>query len=396
MAFYVVTGKLGSGKSLCTVGRIQEYLQQGRRVATNLDLNLEWLVPPRKKVDVVRLPDRPQVEHLEFLGNGFEGEYDEDKFGAIVLDECASWLNSRTFNDKGRKDLINWLIHSRKRYWDVYLIIQDVEALDKQVRDLFCEHLVVCRRLDRLPLPIWKMFLPLTIALIVGVATMGAQAMMPWGIGLAVVFGLSSGRIPLPRVHVAKIHYGQTEADPAVGRWVYRGTELMHAYDTRQRFFEADALPSVGLSQLIKPPPKPRPKPNPKRWALVIAGLFSAAVGVPALAYFFGASLVPGTPTATADEQKNPATKKPENIVSLGDYRISMSWANADGSIDYQLSRGADPIPDYERRQLSVTAFSLCSARVTLPDGRNVDVTCRYSPEPIPVPERPSEAAVGG
>ncbi len=40
MAVNFLTGKLGSGKTLCVVGKIRDYLKQGRRVATNLDLNL--------------------------------------------------------------------------------------------------------------------------------------------------------------------------------------------------------------------------------------------------------------------------------------------------------------------------------------------------------------------
>lgn len=41
MAVYFVTGKLGSGKTLFTIDIIQQALGQGRRVASNLDLNLE-------------------------------------------------------------------------------------------------------------------------------------------------------------------------------------------------------------------------------------------------------------------------------------------------------------------------------------------------------------------
>ena len=40
MAVYVVTGKLGSGKTLVSVSRIQERLAKGCPVATNLDLKL--------------------------------------------------------------------------------------------------------------------------------------------------------------------------------------------------------------------------------------------------------------------------------------------------------------------------------------------------------------------
>ena len=55
---YVITGKLGAGKSLCAVGKVKEYLIEGRKVATNLDINMTKLVGKRSKKSVVyRLPD---------------------------------------------------------------------------------------------------------------------------------------------------------------------------------------------------------------------------------------------------------------------------------------------------------------------------------------------------
>lgn len=38
MPAYVITGKLGAGKSLVAVSRIQQYILQGRKVATNVNL----------------------------------------------------------------------------------------------------------------------------------------------------------------------------------------------------------------------------------------------------------------------------------------------------------------------------------------------------------------------
>ena len=47
MAVYVVTGKLGAGKTLVAVGKIKDKLNQGCKVATNLDLNLDKLIGDR-------------------------------------------------------------------------------------------------------------------------------------------------------------------------------------------------------------------------------------------------------------------------------------------------------------------------------------------------------------
>jgi len=43
MAVYVVTGKLGAGKTLVAVGKIQDKIVSGCRVATNLDLRIHNL-----------------------------------------------------------------------------------------------------------------------------------------------------------------------------------------------------------------------------------------------------------------------------------------------------------------------------------------------------------------
>jgi hypothetical protein len=49
MSNHFLTGKLGSGKNLCAVGRIKEYLRKGLTVATNMDLNLDQLIGPNNK-----------------------------------------------------------------------------------------------------------------------------------------------------------------------------------------------------------------------------------------------------------------------------------------------------------------------------------------------------------
>src|SRR4051812_33618542 len=73
-------------------------LMAGRRIATNMDLRIEQLVSPRKPRDYYRLPDFPTVEDLTMMGKGYEGRrFDEKKFGLIVLDEAAGFLNSREY-----------------------------------------------------------------------------------------------------------------------------------------------------------------------------------------------------------------------------------------------------------------------------------------------------------
>lgn len=135
MAIYCITGKPGAGKSLFACAEVQRYIRRGSPVAVNYDLYLEhW---PRKRADmrnVYRLPPKPTARDLDALPSGNE-TYDEEKNGILVLDECGTFFNSRSWNDKDRKAVIDWLLHSRKKGWDVYLLVQDIQLLDKQGRE---------------------------------------------------------------------------------------------------------------------------------------------------------------------------------------------------------------------------------------------------------------------
>lgn len=208
MSVYVITGKLGSGKTLVCVGRIHDYLSRGRRVATNLDLNMNELADsPHSSAFVERLPDYPTSQSLDALGSGND-DPDEEFNGLLVLDECGTWLNSRGWaGDKDRQAMLDWMLHSRKHGWDVLLIVQDLNIIDKQVRLALCEHLVSCRRLDRLPVP----FLG-KIASIIGF------------------------KFTLPKVHYAVVRYGQERESPVVDRWIYKGRRFYKAYQTKQIF----------------------------------------------------------------------------------------------------------------------------------------------------------------
>lgn len=206
MAVYFVTGTLGCGKTLCTVGKIRDYLGQGRKVATNLDINLTALCKPDSKVSITRVPDKPNLRDLEAIGLGCE-ESDESKYGLLVLDELGTWFNSRNWRDKERLDVVDWFLHARKKHWDIYFIVQNIDSLDGQLVNALCEHLVICKRTDRLTIPIIGPILK----------TLGIQAV-------------------LPKIHVAKVYYGQTTSAMAVDRWWYRAKELYAAYNTDQIF----------------------------------------------------------------------------------------------------------------------------------------------------------------
>lgn len=213
MTVYIVTGKLGTGKTLASVGRIRDYLMAGRRVATNLDLNLDKMLPLYSKATVTRMPDKPRIQDFQSLGTGDDKpieEYNEHNFGLLVLDELGSWLNSRSWSDKERPDIYEWFIHARKYHWDLMLLIQDIDALDKQIRSSLTEHLVICRDGTKL------------------------FQMIP------VVGGLMQAinkRFPgVLKFHFANVYYGESQRAPRVERWWYRARDLYPAYQTGQVF----------------------------------------------------------------------------------------------------------------------------------------------------------------
>lgn len=206
MAVYIVTGKLGSGKSLWAIDRMRTAIKRGLPVATNFDLFLEHL--PRPTAPVYRIPDYPKSSDLHGIGEGSDGR-DEDKFGWLVLDEAATWLNSREWNGGDRSGVISWLLHARKLHWNVVLLIQSVAALDKQVRDSLTEYHVTCRRMDRMRIPF--------LGNLLTVLTLGRH----------------TGN--LPKVHMASVRYGLGPSSMHVETEYYQAKDLYSAYDTDQK-----------------------------------------------------------------------------------------------------------------------------------------------------------------
>lgn len=207
MPVYIVTGKLGSGKTLSMIGRMREYMLAGKPVATNIGLNLRELVSKRPQAPIYLLPDRPTSADLEVIG-AVHDTGQEERNGALVLDECATWLNARAWNGEDRAKVIDWMLHSRKLGWDVYLIVQNISLLDKQLRDALAEYVVHCRRLDRMRIP---------------------------GVGRlinALSLGYLSGN--LPKVHMAAVRYGTGPASMHADTWVFRGRDLYAAFSTAQ------------------------------------------------------------------------------------------------------------------------------------------------------------------
>lgn len=223
MAVYIITGKLGGGKTLVSVGLIRDALNQGRPIATNVDLVVENLLPwNTKQSRIYRLPDNLTRCDLDAIGKGKPDDvYDEDQNGLVVLDEGGLLLNSRNYKNVSNMDFYKWGLHSRKLGWDLLILIQDFDALDKQVRQSFGEHVVRCVRWDRVRLPYIGWLLQL--------------------LGFKGTFA---------KLHQATCRYGVRVTDMLAWRKWFRGNDLYNAYDTKQVY---DADESDGLFMYLTP-----------------------------------------------------------------------------------------------------------------------------------------------
>lgn len=212
MAIWLIEGRLGSGKGKWGIWKIEQYLSEGRRVVTNVDVFLDKLARPMSKRTLIRIPDYPTVGDLEAIGHGNPETYDEDRNGLIVIDELAKFLNSRDYANPSRRAVIDWLIESRKAGWDVMFMAQAGLQIDRQIREALVEYSVTCFRLDKVRIP--------------------------FGVGW-LIENLSLGKLKgtLPRMHMAVVRLAAGgRGGMVLDRFMYRRDELHAAYDTRQRF----------------------------------------------------------------------------------------------------------------------------------------------------------------
>lgn len=208
MPGWIIQGVRGEGKSLAAVGKIKEYMLKGRPVATNLDLFLDGFLPEDNSTIAYRLPDHPRLEDLEILPPAYDPKYKaEDMNGLLVLDELGTWLNARSWNEKTRLKIMNWLFLSRKNHWDIILLAQDHEMIDAQLRNTLCDYLVQASRMDRQKIPYLS--------------------------GILKNLGFSG---KMPQIHKYAVYYGMTTNVQPEEIWSFTGKDLYNGYNTNQLF----------------------------------------------------------------------------------------------------------------------------------------------------------------
>lgn len=213
MTDFAYTGKKGTGKSKNAVRVARDtYFAEGRTVASNLDIYLEPMFGKHSKQTYIRIPDKPSEFDLRAAGHGNPESYNEDKNGALMLDELGTWMNTRSFADKSRAGVLDYLAHARKYGWDCFYIMQNVVQVDKQLRESFIEYVVRHTRFDKVKIPF-----------------IGGL--------LCLLFGKKAGYFP--KFHTAVSRIGCNPQDMRTDSVVYVAKDIEKCYDTRQ-IFEAD------------------------------------------------------------------------------------------------------------------------------------------------------------
>jgi hypothetical protein len=175
----VVEGPPGSGKSFSSTRRIVTALEQGKYVATNIEMEAggptwdDWARAAAKSNAVRRcIPGRVRSSTEWYRRSVFvSGDLDrlmrvrlppckrcsackrgsacrKESRGVMVLDEAHNWLNARNWQGQDRDRIVKWFTQHRKLGWDVFLITQRGNNIDVQVRAL-AEYRILLRNLRR-------------------------------------------------------------------------------------------------------------------------------------------------------------------------------------------------------------------------------------------------------
>lgn len=147
MTMFLMTGTPGSGKSLHMASMIRWSMRVDRPVVVNFEVNKGKRTYARvKEVDNDELT--PELL-LEFARDYYRETRKPIKEGTlqVFIDEAALKFNARDWNSPDRRKWVSFFQMHRKLGYNVFLISQFDEMLDKQIRAL-CEYEIKHRVLN--------------------------------------------------------------------------------------------------------------------------------------------------------------------------------------------------------------------------------------------------------
>ena len=155
----LVTGKIGSGKTLYCVGMIVKHLSKGLTVYTNIPLNFEEIAKYVRK-NSRRIIVEEQLQYVDLVNSA---EWHKViKWGSpghpvlVLWDEIHLFFNARDWakTQSLHRDMLSFLSQSRKTDTDVVFIAQVASTLEKQFR-VQCEWEYYCRKIKDIPVPLF-------------------------------------------------------------------------------------------------------------------------------------------------------------------------------------------------------------------------------------------------
>lgn len=132
----VYTGTPGTGKSLHVCDDIKAQLRRGNVIA---NFSFRDDLVSRKKGVFLEKPNS-ELAYPSFLYK-YGLEHNLDKHGnvimghtLIVIDECQNLFDSRQWNAPGRREWNEFIAQHRKYGYNIILITQNLNSLDKRIR----------------------------------------------------------------------------------------------------------------------------------------------------------------------------------------------------------------------------------------------------------------------
>lgn len=146
---YFFSGLPGSGKSLHSAKMIDQYHRKGKHVITNFEINEHFWDKRRCKKNKytnesgILCETTNETLSVDFLLDFADKNHARNERGQIiekqtllVIDECQTIFNSRSWNVKGRSDWIIFFTQHRKFGYTIILVSQHKNLIDKQIRSL--------------------------------------------------------------------------------------------------------------------------------------------------------------------------------------------------------------------------------------------------------------------
>lgn len=146
MTLYLYTGTPGSGKSLHMAKQIYWNVRMHRPTICNFG------------IDTALFKDASSFVHCpnEGLNPSFLADYADRVFATqefqegkikLFIDEAQVIFGNRDWREQGRKEWVRFFTQHRKMGYDVYMVAQNHEMIDKQIRSLV-EYEVQHRKLN--------------------------------------------------------------------------------------------------------------------------------------------------------------------------------------------------------------------------------------------------------